>query len=104
MCIYLSCCFNVGSVTFITIVHFHATLLMEGSTDELAKVFKLIIKHFFHALVSLYLSIKANIYINSIYISAMTCETTLAGLINSAQTHIDAGLTRTVLFGLHHKI
>ena len=31
--------------------------------------------------------------------AAITCKTTLAGLINSDQKHIDVGLTRTVLSG-----
>ena len=47
---------------------------------------------------SSHISITENIYINSIYFAAITCETTLAGLINSDQKHIiDVCLTRIVL-------
>ena len=49
---------------------------------------------------SLYISITEKLYINSIYFAAITCETTLAGLINSDQKHTDVGPTRTVLFGM----
>ena len=49
---------------------------------------------------SIYISITENIYINSIYFAAITCEKTLAGWMNSDQKHIDAGPTRTVLSGL----
>ena len=51
---------------------------------------------------SLDISITENNYINLIYFAAMTCETTLAGLINFDQKHIDVGPTRTVLSGLGH--
>ena len=43
---------------------------------------------------SLYVSITESIYINSIYFAGITCETTLAGLINSDQKHIDVGPTQ----------
>ena len=49
---------------------------------------------------SLYISIRENIYINSIFFAAITCETTLARLINSDQKHIDVGPTLTVLSGM----
>ena len=49
-----------------------------------------------------YVLITENIYINSIYFAAMTCEITLAGLINSDQKHIDVGPTRIALSGLSH--
>ena len=48
---------------------------------------------------SIYNSVTENIYTNSIYFSAITCETTLVGLIHSDQKHIDVGLTHTVLPG-----
>ena len=46
---------------------------------------------------SLYILITENIYIKSIYFAVIHCDTTLAGLINSHEKHIDAGPTRTVL-------
>ena len=48
---------------------------------------------------SLYISIMDTIYIISIYFAVITCETTLAGLINSDQKHIGVSPTRTVLSG-----
>ena len=48
---------------------------------------------------SIYISITENIYINSVYFAAITCETTLAGLIDSDQKHIDVGPTGAVLSG-----
>ena len=74
---------------------------MEGSTEELVEIFKLKIKHFgcIYTLMRLYILITKNIYINSIYFATKTCETTVAGLINFSQKHIDVGPTRTVLSG-----
>ena len=51
---------------------------------------------------SRYILITENIYINSIYFAAVTCKTTLAGLINSDQQRIDGGPTHTVLAGTIH--
>ena len=48
---------------------------------------------------SSHISITKNIDINSIYFAALTCETTLVGLINYDQKHIEVGPTRTVLSG-----
>ena len=53
----------------------------------------------FFAVLTACILITENIYINSIYFTAITCETTLGGLISSDEKHIDVGPTRTVLSG-----
>ena len=97
---YLSCYSNVDSVTFITIVYFRQCWIMKGSTEELDGIFKMkiIIVCCIYTLRSLYISITENIYINSIYFAVIACETTLTGLINSNQKHIDVGPTRTAMW------
>ena len=75
---------------------------MEGSTEELFGIFKLKKSIFccIYTLISIYISIIENIYINSIYFAAITYETTLTELIHSNQKHIDVVPTRTALSGL----
>ena len=61
---------------------------MKESTVELVGIFGLKIRHYFaviYTLMSLYVLIPKNIYINSIYFAATTCETTLARLTNFDQ-------------------
>ena len=48
----------------------------------------------------LYISITGNNYLNSVNFAAITCEITLAGLINSDNKHIDIGPSLTVLSGI----
>ena len=97
---YLSCYSNVGSVTFITIVYFRGTLANGRITEKLVVIFKLKIKLFccIYTLISLYFNNRKYIYwLNNF--AVITCETTLAGRINSDQYHIDVGPTRTMLSG-----
>ena len=55
--------------------------------EDFIEIFKLKIKHFccIYTLISLYILVAENIYINSIYFAAIPCETMLAGLINCDQ-------------------